>query len=165
KPIGSFQAIKHKLADMYTRNQLARSNAWYAAWALDVSPTELPLAAAAARVAAELGLGAESPRVFSLPHVYAYAAMRSNPEALARSREAILGRLDGHPALLETLRAYVASNRSVSATAAAVHRHRQSVIYRLRRIAELLEVSLDDAEVMFRLEAAVRSVPTDPGTG
>jgi alkylation response protein AidB-like acyl-CoA dehydrogenase len=37
---------------MYTRNQLARSNAWYAAWALDASPAELPLAAAAARVAA-----------------------------------------------------------------------------------------------------------------
>jgi alkylation response protein AidB-like acyl-CoA dehydrogenase len=52
RPIGSFQAIKHKLADMYTRNQLARSNAWYAAWALDASPAELPLAAAAARVAA-----------------------------------------------------------------------------------------------------------------
>jgi alkylation response protein AidB-like acyl-CoA dehydrogenase len=52
RPIGSFQAVKHKLADMYTRNQLARSNAWYAAWALDAGPAELPLAAAAARVAA-----------------------------------------------------------------------------------------------------------------
>ena len=52
RPIGSFQAIKHKLADMYTRNQLARSNAWCAAWALDASPAELPLAAAAARLAA-----------------------------------------------------------------------------------------------------------------
>ena len=52
RPIGSFQAIKHKLADMYTRNQLARSNAWYAAWALDASAEELPLAASAARIAA-----------------------------------------------------------------------------------------------------------------
>ena len=52
RPIGSFQAIKHKLADMYTRNELARSNAYYAAWALDSCPDELPLAAAAARVAA-----------------------------------------------------------------------------------------------------------------
>jgi len=52
RPIGSFQAIKHKLADMYTRNQLARANACYAAWALDASPAALPLAAAAARVAA-----------------------------------------------------------------------------------------------------------------
>ncbi len=52
RAIGSFQAIKHKLADMYTRNELARSNAYYAAWALDSSEAELPLAAAAARVAA-----------------------------------------------------------------------------------------------------------------
>ena len=52
RPIGSFQAIKHKLADMYVRNELARSNAYYAAWALDVESAELPLAAAAARVAA-----------------------------------------------------------------------------------------------------------------
>ncbi|WP_372524564.1 acyl-CoA dehydrogenase family protein [Piscinibacter sp.] len=52
RAIGSFQAIKHKLADMYTRNQLARSNAWFAAWALDASPADLPLAAAAARIAA-----------------------------------------------------------------------------------------------------------------
>ena len=52
RPIGSFQAIKHKLADMYTRNELARSNAYYAAWALDSSDADLPLAAAAARVAA-----------------------------------------------------------------------------------------------------------------
>jgi alkylation response protein AidB-like acyl-CoA dehydrogenase len=52
RAIGSFQAVKHKLADMYVKNQLARSNAWYAAWALDASPGELPLAAAAARVAA-----------------------------------------------------------------------------------------------------------------
>jgi acyl-CoA dehydrogenase len=52
RPIGSFQAIKHKLADMYVRNELARSNAYYAAWALDAQSAELPLAAAAARVAA-----------------------------------------------------------------------------------------------------------------
>ncbi|PWG74209.1 acyl-CoA dehydrogenase, partial [Enterococcus hirae] len=28
RQIGSFQAIKHKLADMYIKNQLARSNAY-----------------------------------------------------------------------------------------------------------------------------------------
>ena len=30
----SFQAIKHKLADMYVNSELARSNAYYGAWAL-----------------------------------------------------------------------------------------------------------------------------------
>jgi alkylation response protein AidB-like acyl-CoA dehydrogenase len=52
RPIGSYQAIKHKLADMYIRNQLARSNAYYGAWALATNAPELRLAASAARVAA-----------------------------------------------------------------------------------------------------------------
>jgi alkylation response protein AidB-like acyl-CoA dehydrogenase len=50
--IGSYQAIKHKLADMYIKNELARSNAYYGAWALNVNAPELPVAASAARVAA-----------------------------------------------------------------------------------------------------------------
>lgn len=50
--IGSYQAIKHKLADAYVNNQIARSNAYYGIWALDVGSDELPQAAAASRVAA-----------------------------------------------------------------------------------------------------------------
>jgi acyl-CoA dehydrogenase len=52
RPIGSYQAIKHKLADMYVNTELARSNAYYGAWALLTDARELPLAAAAARVSA-----------------------------------------------------------------------------------------------------------------
>jgi len=52
RPIASFQAIKHKLADMYVAVELARSNAFYAAWALSTDAPELPVAAAAARVSA-----------------------------------------------------------------------------------------------------------------
>jgi acyl-CoA dehydrogenase len=52
RPIGSFQAIKHKLADVYVAIELARSNAYYGAWALSQGAPELPVAAAAARVAA-----------------------------------------------------------------------------------------------------------------
>jgi alkylation response protein AidB-like acyl-CoA dehydrogenase len=52
RPIGSFQAIKHKLADVYVANELARSNAYYGAWALAADAAELPLAAATARVSA-----------------------------------------------------------------------------------------------------------------
>lgn len=52
RQIGSYQAIKHKLADIYIKNELARSNAYYGAWALDSGASELPLAAAAARVSA-----------------------------------------------------------------------------------------------------------------
>ena len=52
RPIGSFQAIKHKLADVYVATQLARSNAYYGAWALDTDSAELPVAASLARIAA-----------------------------------------------------------------------------------------------------------------
>jgi purine catabolism regulator len=80
---------------------------------------------------------------------------------LARSHAALLGPLRDKPLLLETLRHYFAANRSVSRTAARVHRHRQSVIYRLRRAASLLAIDLNDAEAMFRLEAALRTMPED----
>jgi alkylation response protein AidB-like acyl-CoA dehydrogenase len=52
RPIGSFQAIKHKLADVYVATELARSNAYYGAWALACNAPELPVAAATARVSA-----------------------------------------------------------------------------------------------------------------
>jgi alkylation response protein AidB-like acyl-CoA dehydrogenase len=32
RPIGSFQAVKHRLADVYVQVQAARSAAYYAAW-------------------------------------------------------------------------------------------------------------------------------------
>jgi acyl-CoA dehydrogenase len=52
RPIGSLQAIKHMLADMYVSATLARSNCFYAAWALSTASLELPIAAATARVSA-----------------------------------------------------------------------------------------------------------------
>ncbi len=52
RPIGSFQAIKVRMADMFVKIELARSNCYYAAWALSTNAKELPLAAASARVAA-----------------------------------------------------------------------------------------------------------------
>jgi hypothetical protein len=52
RPIGSFQAIKHILADMYVSATLARSNCYYGAWALSTNASELPEAAAAARISA-----------------------------------------------------------------------------------------------------------------
>ena len=52
RPIGGFQAIKHRIVDVYMQIELAKSNAYYAAWALNTGSAELPLAAAAARVSA-----------------------------------------------------------------------------------------------------------------
>jgi alkylation response protein AidB-like acyl-CoA dehydrogenase len=52
RQIGSFQAIKHILADMYVAATLARSNCYYGAWALSTNAGELPEAAATARISA-----------------------------------------------------------------------------------------------------------------
>jgi acyl-CoA dehydrogenase len=52
RPIGSFQAIKHKLVDVYVAVELGRSNCFFAGWALEHDAPELPVAAAAARVSA-----------------------------------------------------------------------------------------------------------------
>jgi alkylation response protein AidB-like acyl-CoA dehydrogenase len=52
RPIGSFQAIKHMLADMYVSATLARSNAYYGAWALSTGSAALSEAAATARISA-----------------------------------------------------------------------------------------------------------------
>jgi alkylation response protein AidB-like acyl-CoA dehydrogenase len=52
RPIASFQAIKHRFADLYAAIELARSNGYYAAWALSSGSDELELAACSFRAAA-----------------------------------------------------------------------------------------------------------------
>lgn len=52
RQIASYQAIKHKLADMYVNTEIARSNAYYGAWALSTNAPELAEAAAGARISA-----------------------------------------------------------------------------------------------------------------
>ncbi|HKC49686.1 MAG TPA: acyl-CoA dehydrogenase family protein [Myxococcota bacterium] len=63
RPIGSFQAIKHKCADMLMALELARSSAYYAAACADGAPDELPAVASLAKAQgsdAYLELAAES---------------------------------------------------------------------------------------------------------
>lgn len=50
--IGSYQAIKHKLAEVYVKNEIARGHCYYGAWALSTGAGEMPLAAAGVRIAA-----------------------------------------------------------------------------------------------------------------
>ena len=52
RPIASFQAIKHKLSDMFAAVELARSNCYYGAWALSTNAEALPVAACLARISA-----------------------------------------------------------------------------------------------------------------
>ncbi len=52
RPIASFQALKHRMAEEYVAIELAKSNCYYGAWALADEPGELPIAACNARVSA-----------------------------------------------------------------------------------------------------------------
>jgi len=52
RPVGSFQAVKHTLADRWCDIEIARSNSYYGAWALEHDSDELPIAACLSRVAA-----------------------------------------------------------------------------------------------------------------
>jgi alkylation response protein AidB-like acyl-CoA dehydrogenase len=49
RQIGSFQAIKHKCADMLLEVESARSAAYYAAWTWQDRPAELPMIASLAK--------------------------------------------------------------------------------------------------------------------
>lgn len=52
RPIGQYQAVKHRIVDIYVANEIARSNAYYGAWALDSASDMLPQAATMARISA-----------------------------------------------------------------------------------------------------------------
>jgi alkylation response protein AidB-like acyl-CoA dehydrogenase len=49
RPIGSYQAVSHRCAQMLLETEGARSATYYAAWAADASPDDLPLAASMAK--------------------------------------------------------------------------------------------------------------------
>ncbi|HEY8000443.1 MAG TPA: acyl-CoA dehydrogenase family protein [Solirubrobacterales bacterium] len=52
RPIGAYQAVSHRLAEMLWEVEEARSLTYYAAWAADAQPDALPLAASMAKARA-----------------------------------------------------------------------------------------------------------------
>jgi alkylation response protein AidB-like acyl-CoA dehydrogenase len=52
RPIGSYQAVSHRLANMLWDTEEARSLTYYAAWCADAEPESLPLAASMAKARA-----------------------------------------------------------------------------------------------------------------
>jgi alkylation response protein AidB-like acyl-CoA dehydrogenase len=55
-PVGSFQAVSHRCAQMLLDTESARSTAYFAAWAADADPDGLAEAAALAGAAAASGV-------------------------------------------------------------------------------------------------------------
>ncbi|TMK71591.1 MAG: acyl-CoA dehydrogenase [Actinobacteria bacterium] len=52
RPIGSYQAVSHRCAEMFLNTEEARSLTYYAAWTADAEPDSLPLAASMAKARA-----------------------------------------------------------------------------------------------------------------
>ncbi|WP_328362683.1 acyl-CoA/acyl-ACP dehydrogenase [Streptomyces sp. NBC_00445] len=91
RAIGSFQAVKHRLADVYVQIQAARSAAYYAAWAVRSAGT-----AAMGRVssAGPLGLVAQFPaplRGAAGPQPTSSEPLKVGGLALAQALEALRG--------------------------------------------------------------------------
>jgi alkylation response protein AidB-like acyl-CoA dehydrogenase len=53
RPIGSYQAVKHALVEILRRKENLLSLVYYAGWAGESKPDELPMAASAARAVAD----------------------------------------------------------------------------------------------------------------
>lgn len=96
RQIGSFQAIKHKLADMYTKIEIARSNAFYAAWALEADAPELALAASAARLAATEAYEFAAKETIQV-HGGIGATWEADPHLFYRRARALASLLDSTP--------------------------------------------------------------------
>lgn len=77
----------------------------------------------------------------------------------ARSRlSGLTGRGADERELLHTLSAYLQSGRNAKTAARLLQIHRNTLLYRLRRIEQRLDVSLAETETLFELDLATRIV-------
>lgn len=118
-------------------------------------PGRLPAAAALARELIEVTQAFRlPPGVYRLDDLLLeYQLTRPGP---ARDQLAeVLRPLDGRPDLLDTLRAYLDSDRNRRRTAGSLHVHPNTVDYRLRRIGQLTGMDAARPEQLPRLVAAL----------
>lgn len=86
--------------------------------------------------------------------------LKDTPE-LKEYYQAVLGRLDNLDALtrnefVKTLEAYFSANGNIFKAAQSLYLHRNSMKYRLKRIQDILGVDLEDSEICFNLQLALK---------
>ena len=88
------------------------------------------------------------------------SALSEHPAILSSARETLQPLLDydatSDIGLLETLKVFIQTNYNTSETARKLHIHRQSLLYRLKKIEALTGMSTSDHEDLFVLEAFSR---------
>jgi len=135
-------------------------------------PAEYRSAVQTARGAIELARLHAGDRVVTLPDlgVYGLLLQTNDPRELVRFTERTLAPLREHDArkgssLVATLRAYLDSGMSVARTAEALYVHPNTVGLRLKRIEELIDVSIAQPESLLRLTFALMAEDVLGSTG
>ncbi len=125
-------------------------------------PSEVATAAREAEQALSIGrrlFGADAVTAFKDLGLYRLLlALQALPELRSFQDEvlATLRQKDRTGALLKTLRAYLSTNGSPTDAAQRLHLHRNTVLYRLGRIEDLLRIDLRDSEVRLTLHLALK---------
>jgi purine catabolism regulator len=102
-------------------------------------------------------------KIHSFTHLGVYRLLfhLDRPGELRDFYQEILGPLlnadtRGDSTLIDTLEGYFRCNGNLSETARTMHLHRNSLLYRLGRIEEVLGQSLDDSELRLSLQIALK---------
>jgi purine catabolism regulator len=104
-------------------------------------------------------LGAREPLFFPDLSVYRLLLQLEHSPELISFQEEILGPLLAHESsdeLISTLEAYFQHNNNVSQTAEALYIHRNTLVYRLERIAAIANLDLDEPETRLAVQLALR---------
>jgi len=103
-------------------------------------------------------LGERSPLYFADLSVYRLLLQLEHSPELVAFQEETLGRLLAHESsdeLISTLEAYFAHNGNLSQAAEALYIHRNTLVYRLERIASITDLDLDNPETRLALQLAL----------
>ncbi|WP_210585201.1 PucR family transcriptional regulator [Streptomyces sp. GESEQ-35] len=139
---------------------------WVLGFSAPASAHDLPHADTQAERALQRAIAAGAPAVVHTPDALTVHALVSPADAreLARTRFAPLDRAGapGAPVLVDTLRTWLTLHGSWDRTAATLQVHRNTVRHRLARVADLLDVDLQDPGVRMELWFALQWLPGEP---
>lgn len=144
---------------------LAAVLGWTLGFSTPVPAADLPRADSQAERALQRAIATNTPAVIQSNEPLTVHALIPPADAreLAGARFAPLDRAGapGASVLLETLRTWLALHGSWDRTAAALEVHRNTVRHRLARVAELLDVDLQDPSIRMELWFALHWLPDD----
>jgi sugar diacid utilization regulator len=161
------QGVRERLEAVLTRTYGAQARGglmWSAGLGEPaIGPANLRQSATEARDAASLGRLTLGPRRIARQSdlgVYRLLLALRDSGALAPFVRQTLRPLDDDTRsgdlLLETLEVYFANNGNAVRAAQQLHLHRNSMLYRLRRVSDLLGQDLEDPEVRLSLQVALK---------